>query len=273
MVGTRVQSVSTRGKHLLIDFDGGLTLHTHLQMRGTWHRYRPGEQWRLRADRAVAVLETAAAVAVCFDAPTVELLETRALAIHPVLSELGPDLLAGDPDLDEVGTRLVAAGARGLTIAEALLDQRVVAGVGNVYRSEVLFIESVDPFLAATDVSRLELERVIGTSRRLLLTNTSGGARVTMPDAAGAPAGTTTVGHRDGRRWVYARAGRPCRRCGASIRSASIGEPPRRLYWCPRCQGAAHAGDGSARDSRVTQAQEPAPVTDPRVPGARDPAR
>ncbi len=224
VVGTRVRSVSTRGKHLLIDFDGGLTLHTHLQMRGTWHRYRPGERWLLRADRAVAVLETASAVAVCFDAPTVELLETRALAIHPLLSGLGPDLLAGDPDLEEVDARLVAAGARGLTIAEALLDQRIVAGVGNVYRSEVLAHDLLSPYEPAGSLARETLAHLLGTAATMLRWNLDGGVRRTIVDA------------RRGERLVYGRTGRPCRRCGELVRSAAVGQPPRRVYWCPLCQ-------------------------------------
>ena len=150
VVGSRVAAIRTRGKHLLIDFDDGLTLHTHLQMHGSWHRYRPGERWRAPADDAVAVLETVRAVAVCFEAPTVELVETTALPLHPVLAKLGPDLLDPEPDLAEAVRRLRGSQA---TVAEALLDQRLVAGIGNVYRSEVLFIERQDPFAAADAVS------------------------------------------------------------------------------------------------------------------------
>ena len=224
VVGTRVQSVTTRGKHLLVGFDGGLTLHAHLQMRGTWHRYRPGEPWRRQADRAVAVLETASAVAVCFDAPTVELIETRALAIHPVLAELGPDLLAGEPQLDEVAARMAAGGARGLTIAEALIDQRVVAGIGNVYRSEVLASSLLSPWVTAGSLADEALARLLATASTMLRWNLDGGVRRTIPGAGG------------GERLVYGRAGRPCRRCGAPIRSSALGQPPRRVYWCPRCQ-------------------------------------
>ena len=224
VVGARVRSVSSRGKHLLIGFDDGLTLHTHLQMRGTWHRYRPREPWRRRADRAVAVLETASAVTVCFDAPTVELLETRALAIHPVFSTLGPDLLAGAPDLEEVGARLTVCGARGLSIAEALLDQRVVAGVGNVYRSEILAHTGLSPYEPAGSLSHETLAQLLSTAATLLRWNLDGGVRRTIADT------------RPGERLVYGRTGRPCRRCGELIRSIALGRPPRRVYWCPQCQ-------------------------------------
>lgn len=221
VVGSRVTTVAARGKHLLIDFEVGLTLHSHLQMRGTWHRYRPGERWRRPVDRAVAVLETRSVVAVCFDAPTVELLETRALRLHPVLSELGPDLLDADRALDEAVRRLLASR---LTIAEALLDQRIVAGIGNVYRNEILALARVHPHLLASELSEGQARRILAVAASMLRSNTDGGVRATVPNA------------RRGERWVYRRAGRPCRRCGTAIRSESLGQPPRRLYWCPDCQ-------------------------------------
>lgn len=221
LVGARVVSVSTRGKHLLIGFENGLTLHTHLQMRGTWHRYRPGERWRLPPSQAVAVLETGSHTVVCFRAPTVELLATRALPLHPVLSRLGPDLLDPGWDVDEAVRRFLA-GRR--TVAETLLDQRVVAGVGNVYRNEVLAERMVDPFIRPSELGAVDARHLLTTAASMLRANTDGGVRATVPHA------------RRGERWVYRRAGRPCRRCGTTIRSSSIGQPPRRLYWCPRCQ-------------------------------------
>jgi endonuclease-8 len=221
LVGSRVQRVTPRGKHLLIDFEGGLTLHTHLGMVGSWHRYRPGERWRRPADEAVAVLETARAVAVCFAAPTVELIETRALPRHPVLAELGPDPL--DPAFDRAAAVRRMAASR-TSVAEALLDQRVVAGVGNVYRNEALAACRLDPFEPACEVGDEGLSELLETAASMLRANVGQGLRATVP---GAPAGE---------RWVYRRAGRPCRRCGTIIRSASIGQPPRMLFWCPRCQ-------------------------------------
>lgn len=233
VVGARTLAVRTRGKHLLVDFDDGLTLHTHLQMNGSWHRYRPGERWRAPADDAVAVLETDKAVAVCFEAPTVELIETKALGLHPVLSQLGPDLLDAQPDLDEAARRVARAP---VTIAEALLDQRLVAGIGNVYRSEVLFIERQDPFSRADALPTAAVDRLLTTSRDLLRANVGGGDRATMPDASGARPDASAAGSRSRSRWVYGRAGRPCRECGTPVRSRSIGKLPRRLYWCHACQ-------------------------------------
>jgi endonuclease VIII len=236
VIDSEVVSVRATGKHLLIEFRNGLTLHTHLQMNGSWHRYHRGERWRLDPDRAVAVLETSTAIAVCFDAPTVELLDSRALSVHPVLAGLGPDLLAADWDVDESCARLLAPARPGTTVAEALLDQRIVAGIGNVYRSEILFTERFDPFVPVEGLSRANAERLFRTARRLLQANVDGGHRVTMPDALGAPPGASATARRDARRWVYGRAGRPCRRCGSIIRARSIGALPRRLFWCPLCQ-------------------------------------
>ena len=221
VVGSRVRAVRTRGKHLLIDFDAGLTLHTHLQMNGSWHRYRPGERWRAPSDDAVAVLETEHAVAVCFEAPTVELIETRALRLHPILAALGPDLLDPEPDIEEAVRRLSAADA---TIAEALLDQRLVAGIGNVYRSEVLAGTMTFPFAPASQLDIAALRPIVAMASEMLRANIDGGIRATVPDG------------RRGERWVYGLAGRPCRRCGTSIESKGLGQPPRRLYWCPSCQ-------------------------------------
>jgi endonuclease-8 len=235
--GTTVESVEARGKHLLIRFDSGLVLRTHLGMRGSWHRYAPGERWQRPASRARIVLETENAVAVCFDAPTVELFDGRAESIHRALSALGPDLMAPDFDertLAEALRRLRDPSRASQTIAEALLDQRAMAGVGNVYKSEVLFVERVDPFARVANLDDGTIRRLILTSRRLLLANSEGGARVTT----NLEAGERRVA---GRLWVYDRAGRPCRRCGTSIRSRSLGELDRLTFWCPSCQPAAEA--------------------------------
>lgn len=247
VIGARVRDVSTHGKHLLITFDDGLTLHTHLGMTGTWHRYAPGDRWRRAPARAVAVVETAGCIAVCFDAPVVELLETRALAHHPSLARLGPDLLAPAPDLATAVARLRAPERASLTIAEALLDQSAVAGLGNVYRSELLFAARIDPFARVVSLDAEVLESLLTMGVRLLGANTGGGERVTMPDALGAQPGASGGLRGRSDRWVYRRAGRPCRRCGTPVRSTSLGHPPRRLYWCPSCQGLAGRSAGTDR--------------------------
>jgi len=237
VIGATIMSVESRGKHLLIDFSNGLTLHTHLRMHGSWHRYRPWETWKRPADRAVAVIGTPNAVAVCFDAPTVELMDTRAVAVHPQLSTLGPDLLAPEPDVERAVANLALPGRAGTAVGEALLDQSLLAGLGNVYRSEVLFIERVDPFLPLGQLAPGTAARLVGTGARLLHANRMEPDRTTTPDALGGQPGSRGPrGAWDGRLYVYGSAGRPCPRCGTRIRTRVFGELPRRVFWCPSCQ-------------------------------------
>jgi endonuclease-8 len=225
LAGSTVEVVESRGKHLLIGFSGGRWLRTHMRMRGSWHRYRLGEPWRLPARRAVCVLETDAAVAVCFDAPVVELLTDAELIRHAGLRALGPDLLASEPDLEEAVRRLRERAA--VPLGEALLDQRAAAGIGNAIKSEALFMERLDPWAPVARFSDDELRAVLGRAAGLLAANTAGGRRV------------TTGSHSPGESlWVYRRTGRPCRRCGTLIRSRRQGEQARTTYWCPSCQQA-----------------------------------
>src|SRR5713101_1687896 len=144
VVGSHVTAVEPLGKHMLIRFDNGLALHTHLRMGGTWHRYAPGERWRIAAWKARIVLEVPDHVVVCFNAPVAELMDERAVSLHPSLQALGPDLLTDSFDPEEAFRRLRARPD--FEIAEALLDQRAMAGVGNVFKSEILFVESINPW-------------------------------------------------------------------------------------------------------------------------------
>jgi endonuclease-8 len=184
----------------------------------------------------VAVIEVPNAVAVCFDAPTVELMDTRALAIHPALSSLGPDLLASEPDLAEAVRRLGEPARAQVPIGEALLDQTVMAGLGNVYRTELLWEVLVSPFAPLGEVSESVKRRLVETGAAMLRANLNGHARVTTTDALGGPPGS--LGPRRGTRNlnVYGRAGRPCPRCGTSIKTKVSGDLPRRVFWCPTCQ-------------------------------------
>lgn len=240
VVGTTITAVDARGKNLLIRFDNGLELRTHLGMKGSWHRYRPGEPWRRAVGRGVVVLEVAGAVAVCFDAPVAEMLETRAEGLHRPLADLGPDATADAFDPEEARRRLRAPARAALTIAEALLDQRALAGIGNVYKSEVLHIEKVDPFAPVASLDEATLLRVVERARSLLIANRGSAIRETTGPAGGGAASAASPGARrvgDARLWVYGRAGRPCRRCRTAIRSRRHGDLPRTTYWCPRCQG------------------------------------
>lgn len=227
LIGMRVTAVDPRGKQLLITFEDGrhrLTLRSHLGMTGSWHRYRPGEAWRLPSRRATLELATESAVAVCFDCPTVELMTDGDLKRSRTLRTLGPDLLAPDLDADGAAVRLATAGEQ--EIGEALLDQRLVAGIGNVVRCEVLFMERVNPWLPVRALDAVTLRKLVETASRVLRAGATTGRQVTTDDP-----------RRGESLWVYARAGRPCRRCATLIGSARQGSGARTTYWCPTCQG------------------------------------
>jgi endonuclease-8 len=230
LVGSTVESIETIGKNLVIHFSNGLSVRTHLRMTGRWRRFAPGERWQRPPARPALVLKVAGSTVVCFDAPIVEVVATRSLGLHPGLAPLGPDLLDPAFDPSVAFDRLRATDQR-RTIGEALLDQRLLAGIGNVYRSEILFIERVDPFGPVETASDGTIERLIATARHLLELNVGPGRRPGRITTGGAPEAA------GGPLWVYRRGGRPCRRCGTSIRAGSLGrELPRFVWWCPRCQ-------------------------------------
>jgi len=216
---TRIKGVEARGKHLLISLTDGLTVHSHMGMMGSWHLYRPGEPWRLRERAARAILETDDAVAVCFTPQMLELLH-RPAEDSERLRRLGPDLSREDPDLDEAVTRLRTLRPHESEIGVALLDQRISAGIGNVYKSETLAACGVDPFAPIGDLSDDELHELFATASRFLRRNAATVMRSTVPGGLA----------------VYGRTGRPCRRCGTAIRSRRQGEHARTTYWCPSCQ-------------------------------------
>ena len=232
--GRTVARVEARGKNLLIHFDDGRVLHTHMRMTGSWHVYRPGERWQRPERQARVVLETERFVAVCFAAPVVALLSAAELARHPSLSRLGPDPLSPSFDRTEARRRLRALGDR--SVGEALLRQSALAGVGNVYKSEALFLCATDPFRLVRDLSDPELDRLVAKARELLSANVGGGPRTTRPSLT------------PERTWVYGRGGKPCRRCGTAIRMRRQGPDARSTYWCETCQPAgarAPGGPGS----------------------------
>ena len=232
LIGQTVLDVRAVGKHLLMEFSGGLVLRTHMRMNGSWHVYRPGERWR-RARSAMALLvATDAFVAVAFDVPVAEFIPAARLARHDGLSRLGPDLLAGDFDPAEAAARLRARADD--TIARALIDQTVMAGAGNVYKSEALFLAGIHPGRRVSTLSPEEVQNLVGRLRSLMLAN------VVDPATPGLAfrgyRRTTRMANPGARLWVYGRSGRACRRCGAPIRYGRHGEEARGTYWCEKCQ-------------------------------------
>ena len=218
LVGATVTAIETQGKNLLVRFSNGLEVRTHLKLYGSWHRYRPGERWRMPESRARVGREVPGAVAGCVDAPTVELFEQRTESLHPALAHLGPDLLSPTFDAGEALRRLRDPSRASLTIGEALLDQRALAGIGTIWRAETLWTERMSPFVTVGELDDAALQRLIATARRLL--------RASVRNGSPGPMG------------AYRRVGRPCRRCGTVIRSTKQGpsDLPRTTYWCPRCQ-------------------------------------
>jgi endonuclease VIII len=225
-LGARIERVEARGKHLLIRTSDGLTVHTHQRMTGSWHLYRPGERWRKSPRSARVVLGVPGIEAVCFSAPIVEVLDDHTLARHPSLRALGPDLCDPAADLDVVLHRLrrLVDDQRG--IGDALLDQRLACGIGNVYRCDVLFLHGLHPSTPVADVDETTRRSLFGTAARLLRANLHGEMR------------TTVEGARTGTLWVHGRGGEPCRRCGERILVERLGEQARHAYHCPGCQPA-----------------------------------
>ncbi|MGH8968412.1 MAG: DNA-formamidopyrimidine glycosylase family protein [Actinomycetes bacterium] len=222
LIGRTIVGTVSRGKHLLTRVEDDLTLHTHFRMDGSWHLYRHGARWTGGPAWEVRVLlETAGWQAVGYRLPVVELLARGDEA--SAVGHLGPDLLGPDWDHDEAVRRLSARPER--EIGDALLDQRNLAGIGNLYKAECLYLSGTSPWTPVGEVP--DLGAVISRARRLLLANRDHPWHV-----------TTGVNRRGREHWVFERSGRPCRRCGTVIKSGRQGRPPfdRVTYWCPTCQ-------------------------------------
>src|SRR3954469_12859865 len=232
LAGRTVESVVARGKHLLMTFSGDLILRTHMRMNGSWHVYPSGAPWKRPSRDMRIVIATADAVAVGFNIPVAEFLTARELARHPQLRTLGPDLLAGSFDAAAV---VDAMRLRREAIEDVLLDQRVVAGIGNVFKSEILFLAGINPFVAASALTTDALQKVVAVAREQLKANVLPPSR-TLSAAFGR---RTTRSLNPGEKlWVYGRGGKPCRTCGTPIESRPAGLHARLTFWCPRCQRA-----------------------------------
>jgi len=221
--GTEVASIEARGKHLLIHLGDGRALHTHLGMHGAWHIYQPGEPWRKPERRAGIVLETGGTVAVCFNPKTLELLTPDRLRRHEHLRRLGPDLLARRFDAPEALRRFRVHNPT--PIGEALMNQSIVCGIGNVYKSEILFLSRIDPFVPIASLPDEGILALMEKARDLMSRNLEGYPR------------RTRFSCDRSRHWVYGRSGKPCLVCGGTIRIRRQGDQGRTTFWCPTCQG------------------------------------
>ena len=233
IVGRTIETCASAGKHLLITFSGDLILRTHMRMNGSWHLYRHGERW-WRGEHAMRVrIDTADWVAVAFDVPVAEFVTARQLATRDPVAQLGPDLLGETFDRDEAVRRIVASGHR--AIGQTLLDQRIVAGIGNVYKSEVLFMTGVHPEMPSSVVPHGTLERMMEIARGVLKDNVVAGSSPRIQTYRNLRQLNPSSEH-DESLWVYGRRGKPCRKCGTPIEMKKTGLDARSTYWCPNCQ-------------------------------------
>jgi endonuclease-8 len=233
VAGRTIERVESRGKWLLMHFTGDLILVTHMLMSGSWHIYRRDERWRRARSHMRVVIETEHWQAVAFDVPLAQFHTTRSLARHTTIPALGPDLLGSEFAEDNAAARIrVQAGAE---VADVLLNQRVMAGIGNVFKSEICFACGVHPFRKVSTLQAEEIDCLVHTARRYLVANVSEGAGDAIATYTGARS-TTGAADPGARLWVYRRQGRACRRCGESILMRKQGLGARSTYWCPQCQ-------------------------------------
>lgn len=233
VAGRTVEQVESRGKWLLIHFSGDLILATHMLMSGSWHIYRVGERWKRARSHMRIVLGTPDFVAVAFDVPVARFHTVRTLERFAGVAELGPDVLGQSFAADKAAARLLQYG--GEEVGNVLLDQRVMAGIGNVFKSEICFACGVHPFRKIASLHAQEIECLVGTARRFLAANVADGAGDGIVTYTG---GRRTTGSSNpaARLWVYRRAGSECRRCGTKILMRRQGPGARSTYWCPDCQ-------------------------------------
>lgn len=213
--GRAVRAIDTHGKHLFLRFDGDLALHSHLRMTGKWGVYAPGQRWRRSPRRAWLVIRTTAAEVVQFDGPVLELMTDSRTRFDQRLAALGPDVLADDLDERAFLGRLRSDDpTRG--IGDALLDQRTIAGIGNLWKAEACFSVGLDPWRRTADVGDDEALAVVRAARRAMQESVERGLRVKAA--------------------VYDRAGLPCSNCSTRVRARGQGDDNRTTFWCPRCQ-------------------------------------
>lgn len=223
--GRRIEEVTARGKHLFLTLDDGTVLRSHLGMFGSWHRYRTGEKWRRPRRQASIELDLDRDVFVCFNAKEVEILRSGGVRRRQIETRLGTDLIAQEIDREAILARAREFLGPETLVVDLLLDQRVAAGIGNAYKSEILFLHEVNPRRTLAGLEDLQIQGMYETARSLLRKNLGRGPRVTRFARDGA-----------GRHWVYHRLGMPCFKCGTGIAYERMGKTWRGTYWCPGCQ-------------------------------------
>lgn len=237
VVGRTVERVEARGKWLLMYFSGDLILVTHMLMSGSWHMYRivngVVERWRYPRTAMRVMLSTDAWEAVAFNVQIAEFHTEKSLALHRSIPKLGPDLLGRSFDGDEAAKRLRERAQD--EVGVALLNQRVMAGIGNVFKSEICFACKVNPFRLVASLTAAEVKCLIDTSLKFLAVNVKDGSSDGIMTYGGLRR-TTGNTNREERLWVYGRQGRQCRRCGEAILSRKQGVDARSTYWCVVCQ-------------------------------------
>src|ERR1700761_8866577 len=253
LMGRAIEKVESRGRGCLIFFSGDLIVVTHMLMSGSWHLYRTGEKWWMGRDRMRVVIRTEDWEAVGFNIPVAEFYTARSLERSSQVPKLGPDVLSDEFTVEAGVARLREYGRENpeAEIAVVLLNQRVLAGLGNVYKSEVAFAAGVNPFRAMRTMTRREMEAMVEISQRYMRANVVDGAGDGIVTYSGNRR-TTHSSNRKERLWVYGRQGQECRRCGTAVMMRKQGVQARSTYWCPECQPWVGMGETAAPVGRAT---------------------
>ena len=234
LTGQLVGSVESRGKWLLIHFSGGGTLATHMLMSGSWHIYRPGERWQKPRTDMRIVIENSEYHAIGFRVPVAEMHTAQSLARDRRIPGPGTDVLSPEFDAGAAVLRLLALADE--EVGDVLLHQKVLAGVGNVFKSEVCFVTGLNPFRTVATLTHEQAVEAITVARRQLKANVMEDSGDTLVTYRGRGRRTTNESNPSASLWVYGRKGEPCRRCGELIRRRIQGPDARVTFWCPRCQ-------------------------------------
>ncbi len=234
IIGQIVERVESRGKWLLIHLSGGGTLVTHMLMNGSWHLYRNGDRWQKPARDMRIVLENRDYQAVAFTVPVARIYTAQALARETRIPPPGSDVLSEDFDPIAAAARLRSCS--GEEIGDVLLHQQVLAGVGNVFKSEVCFVEGVNPFCLVSVLNDQQVAALIATAQRLVAANVLEDVGNAIVTYRGQQRRTTRSSSPQDSLWVYGRSGAPCRRCGNTIRHRLQGPDARVTFWCQTCQ-------------------------------------